>query len=67
MQESLQVPGIRPGRFLDASDGTGMFISGLKGVPEVHCFEKDKLTGKILSALYPESRVAIDGFQSIQP
>ena len=67
MQESLQVPGIRPGRFLDPSAGTGMFISGLKGVPEVHCFEKDKLTGKILSALYPESRVAIDGFQSIQP
>ena len=67
MQESLQVPGIRPGRFLDPSAGTGMFISGLKDVPEVHCFEKDKLTGKILSSLYPESRVTIDGFQSIQP
>ncbi|MDC1852819.1 hypothetical protein POZ07_20255, partial [Bacteroides uniformis] len=67
MQESLQLPGIRPGRFLDPSAGTGMFISGLKDVPEVHCFEKDKLTGKILSSLYPESRVAIDGFQSIQP
>ena len=67
MQESLQLPGIRPGRFLDPSAGTGMFISGLKDVPEVHCFEKDKLTGKILSSLYPESRVTIDGFQSIQP
>ena len=67
MQESLQVPGIRPGRFLDPSAGTGMFINGLKDVPEVHCFEKDKLTGKILSSLYPESRVTIDGFQSIQP
>ena len=67
MQESLQVPGIRPGRFLDPSAGTGMFISGLKGVPEVHCFEKDRLTGRILSSLYPESRVTIDGFQSIQP
>ena len=67
IQESLQLPGIRPGRFLDPSAGTGMFISGLKDVPEVHCFEKDKLTGKILSSLYPESRVAIDGFQSIQP
>ena len=67
MQESLLVPGIRPGRFLDPSAGTGMFISGLKDVPEVHCFEKDKLTGKILSSLYPESRVTIDGFQSIQP
>ena len=67
MQESLQLSGIRPGRFLDPSAGTGMFISGLKDVPEVHCFEKDKLTGKILSSLYPESRVTIDGFQSIQP
>ena len=67
MQESLQLPGIRPGRFLDPSAGTGMFISGLKDVSEVHCFEKDKLTGKILSSLYPESRVTIDGFQSIQP
>ena len=66
MQESLQVPEIRPGRFLDPSAGTGMFISRLKDIPEVHCFEKDKLTGKILSSLYPKSRVTIDGFQSIQ-
>ena len=55
MQESLQLPGIRPGRFLDPSAGTGMFISGLKDVPEIHCFEKDMLTGKILSSLYPEA------------
>ena len=27
IQESLQLPGIRPGRFLDPSAGTGMFIS----------------------------------------
>ena len=67
MQESLQVPGSHPGRFLDPSAGTGMFISRLKDVPEIHCFEKDKLTGKILSSLYPESKVTIDGFQSIQP
>lgn len=67
MQEALLVPEIRPERFLDPSAGTGMFINGLKDVPEVHCFEKDKLTGKILSSLYPESRVTIDGFQSIQP
>ena len=67
MQESLQVSGSHPGRFLDPSAGTGMFISQLKDVPEIHCFEKDKLTGKILSSLYPESKVTIDGFQSIQP
>lgn len=67
MQEVLLVPEIRPERFLDPSAGTGMFISGLKDIHEVHCFEKDKLTGKILSSLYPESRVTIEGFQSIQP
>ena len=67
MQEALLVPEIRPERFLDPSAGTGMFISTLKDVPEIHCFEKDRLTGRILSSLYPESRVTIDGFQSIQP
>lgn len=67
MQESLQASGILPKRFLDPSAGAGIFISGLKDIPEVHCFEKDKLTGKILSSLYPESRVTIDSFQSIQP
>ncbi len=67
MQESLQASGILPKRFLDPSAGAGVFISGLKDIPEVHCFEKDKLTGKVLSSLYPESRVTIDSFQSIQP
>ena len=67
MQEALLVPEIRPEHFLDPSAGTGMFISTLKDVPEIHCFEKDRLTGRILSSLYPESRVTIDGFQSIQP
>ena len=67
MQEALLLPEIRPGRFLDPSAGTGMFISTLKDVPEIHCFEKDWLTGKILSSLYPKSKVNIDGFQSIQP
>ncbi len=67
MQEALLVPEIRPERFLDPSAGTGMFISTLKDVPEIHCFEKDKLTGRILSSLYPKSKVNIEGFQSIQP
>ena len=67
MQEALLIPEIRPERFLDPSAGTGMFISTLKDVPEIHCFEKDRLTGRILSSLYPESKVNIEGFQSIQP
>lgn len=67
MQEALLIPEIRLERFLDPSAGTGMFISTLKDVPEIHCFEKDRLTGRILSSLYPESKVNIEGFQSIQP
>mgnify|MGYP000796954907 CR=1 FL=1 len=43
MQEALLIPEIRPERFLDPSAGTGMFISTLKDVPEIHCFEKDRL------------------------
>ena len=67
IQRTLQASGIVPGRFLDPSAGTGVFISPLKDVPEITCFEKDKLTGRILSALYPDSKVIIDGFQTIQP
>ena len=67
IQRTLQASGVVPGRFLDPSAGTGVFISPLKDVPEITCFEKDKLTGRILSALYPDSKVIIDGFQTIQP
>ena len=55
MQAALLIPEIRPERFLDPSAGTGMFISTLKDVPEIHCFEKDRLTGRILSSLYPKA------------
>lgn len=56
MQEALLVPEIRPERFLDPSAGTGMFISTLKDVPEIHCFEKDRLTGRILSSSIRKAR-----------
>lgn len=65
IQESLQAAGVVPQRFLEPSAGTGIFISRLKDVPEIHCFEKDKITGKILSFLYPDSKVNISGFQTI--
>ena len=66
IHEPLREAGIIPARFLEPSAGTGVFISRLKEIPEIHCFEKDKLTGKILSSLYPESKVTIDGFQTIE-
>lgn len=65
IQESLQAAGVVPQRFLEPSAGTGIFISRLKDVPEIHCFEKDKITGEILSYLYPDSKVNIGGFQTI--
>lgn len=65
IQDSLQAAGVIPQRFLEPSAGTGIFISRLKDVPEIHCFEKDKITGKILSYLYPDSKVNIGGFQTI--
>lgn len=67
IQESLQEAGVIPQRFLEPSAGTGIFISRLKDVPEIHCFEKDKITGRILSFLYPDSKVNIGGFQTIPP
>lgn len=62
--------GIVPARFLDPSSGTGVFVdafqrnfpkesSGLKSF----CYEKDLLTGKILSHLHPEANVNVLGFE----
>lgn len=41
---------------------TGLSPTGLPH-PEVVCFEKDLLTGKILSHLHPEAKVEITGFE----
>ena len=71
--------GIAPSRFLDPSSGTGVFVDAFQQYsaqqssklhsptgfprPDVVCFEKDLLTGKILSHLHPESKVEITGFE----
>lgn len=61
--------GITPSRFLDPSGGTGVFVdafqqSSVQQSPmKAVCFEKDLLTGKILSGLHPESKVEIQGFE----
>ncbi len=65
--------GVAPSRFLDPSGGTGVFVDafqqpsagGLSQSPlqKTVCFEKDLLTGKILSHLHPESKVEIQGFE----
>lgn len=70
ISESLQENGVIPQRFLDPSAGMGVFAEqfreGTKAM-EIHSFEKDKLTGRLLSALCPQDSVTIDSFQTIQP
>lgn len=66
---ALKDSGITPTRFLEPSAGTGAFISSFKDIaPEadVTGFEKDLLTGKILSHLYPEDKVRIEGYEKME-
>ena len=65
---TLHEQGIIPDRLLDPSAGQGVFISAFGAdAPgaEVMAFDKDLLTGKILSHLYPEHKVRAEGFERI--
>jgi N12 class adenine-specific DNA methylase len=65
----LQENGIVPTRLLDPSAGTGVFAAAFKSLSpqcETTCFEKDLLTGKILSHLYPDDNVRIEGYENIE-
>ncbi|MDR1593660.1 MAG: N-6 DNA methylase [Prevotellaceae bacterium] len=69
LANALQDSGITPTKFLEPSAGTGAFISSFKNIaPEadVTGFEKDLLTGKILSHLYPQDKVRIEGYEKIE-
>ena len=69
LANALQDSGITPTRFLEPSAGTGSFISSFKDIaPEadVTGFEKDLLTGKILSHLYPQDNVRIEGYEKME-
>ena len=62
LAEALQDSGITPTRFLEPSAGTGAFINSFKkNAPEANVigFEKDLLTGKILSHLYQIGRAHV--------
>jgi hypothetical protein len=66
---ALKDSGITPTRFLEPSAGTGAFISSFKDIaPEadVTGFEKDLLTGKILSHLYPQDKVRVEGYEKMK-
>lgn len=69
LADALKDSGINPTRFLEPSAGTGAFISSFKETaPEakVTSFEKDLLTGKILSHLYPNDKVRIEGYEKME-
>ena len=69
LSDALKDSGITPTRFLEPSAGTGAFISSFKETaPEakVTGFEKDLLTGKILSHLYPDDKVRIEGYEKME-
>lgn len=60
---------VHPSRLLEPSAGQGVFIQSFQGYNddvEIMAFEKDLLTGKILSFLYPEHKVRVEGFEKIE-
>jgi hypothetical protein len=66
---TLGESGITYARFLDPSSGNGAFADGFRTTfPNLQstCFEKDLLTGKVLSHLQPENTVHIKGFEEIE-
>ncbi|MDL2213038.1 DNA methylase, partial [Bacteroides sp. OttesenSCG-928-N06] len=66
---SLKDNGIIPTRFLEPSAGTGAFISSFKDTApkaDITSFEKDLLTGKILTHLYPEDKIRVEGYEKME-
>ena len=69
ISQTLQQAGVEPKRFLDPSAGIGAFVDAFTWVnphAEIMAFEKDALTGRILSQLYPQSIVRVEGFEKIE-
>ena len=70
---SLGEHGVSPVRFLDPSSGTGNFVSAFRpqlysagdAKPDIVAYEKDLLTGRILSRLYPDAQVNVKGFEEL--
>lgn len=72
ISDALKDAGVDVKRFLEPSAGQGAFIDSFlrndryPGA-EVLAYEKDLLTGKILSALHPSILTRIEGFEKIDP
>ncbi len=60
---------VTPSKVLEPSAGMGVFISSVKEYApqaEVMAFEKDLLTGRLLSHLHSGEKIRIDGFEKIE-
>jgi adenine-specific DNA methylase len=69
LADALYENGINPYRFLEPSAGNGAFVDVFQKTflpGETVCFEKDRLTGKILSHLHPDDKVHVRGFEEIE-
>ena len=71
ISDALKFQGIEIKSFLEPSAGQGAFIdsflrNGRYPGAEVLAYEKDLLTGKILSALHPSILTRIEGFEKIE-
>jgi hypothetical protein len=69
LAESLHESDVNPRRFLEPSAGNGAFADVFNQIFHPHetvCFEKDLLTGKILSHLHSGDKVHISGFEEIE-
>ena len=71
ISDALKYQGVEVKKFLEPSAGQGAFIDSFlrndrfPGA-EVLAYEKDLLTGKILSALHPSILTRIEGFEKIE-
>ena len=71
LSDSLKYSGVEIKSFLEPSAGQGAFIDSFMRNDcypgaEVLAYEKDLLTGKILSALHPSILTRIEGFEKIE-
>ena len=69
LADTITQAGVTPKYFLDPSAGQGVFISAFENnapFVDVMAFDKDLLTGKILSHIYPYYKVRAEGFEKIE-
>lgn len=69
LANTLKDQGIEINRMLEPSAGSGSFIEAFQEsfdkIKETSAYEKELLTGKILSQIYPNANVNIRGFETI--